>query len=164
MLRHRIRHRYCPLLSMTEPRKGFRQCTKCGNNRAEKFFKPKGRVCFDCQKQGRSAASHAARVQSTYGLGPGEYETLFAAQNGVCAICKTPRRYRLNVDHDHKTGVVRGLLCRLCNGRLLTAARDKPEVLRSAADYLESPPAVRAIGARFYTGEDKPRRRRSTRR
>jgi hypothetical protein len=149
------------MASLPEPRKGFRQCTKCGSNRnIEKFFKPRGRICFPCQKTGRSAASHDARVQNTYGLGPGEYEALFAAQNGVCAICGAARRYRLNVDHDHKSGVVRGLLCRLCNGRLLTAARDKPEVLRNAADYLESPPAVRAIGARYFTGAEAPTRRR----
>lgn len=150
---------------MTEPRKGFRQCTKCQRNRADKFFKPRGRVCFDCQKESRSAASHAARVQNTYGLGPGEYEALFAAQGGVCAICGQARAYRLNVDHCHKSGLVRGLLCRLCNGRLLTAARDKPEVLRSAADYLDAPPAQKFIGARYYSGAEAPktRRRRSTR-
>jgi len=43
----------------------------------------------------------------------------------------------------------------MCNGRLLTAARDKPDVLRAGADYLDNPPAARVIGQRFYTGEDK---------
>lgn len=88
----------------------------------------------------------------TYGLGPGEYDALFKAQEGRCAICRQPRKQRLSVDHCHKTGLVRGLCCRLCNGRLLTAARDKPDVLRRAADYLEDPPAVRHLGERHYTG------------
>ena len=87
---------------------------------------------------------------STYGLGPGEYQALFDAQQGRCAICGGTRRQRLSVDHSHATDLVRGLLCRMCNGRLLTAARDRPEVLRAAADYLENPPAVRVIGERFY--------------
>lgn len=88
----------------------------------------------------------------TYGLGPGEYDALYEAQGGRCAICRQTRRQRLSVDHDHKTGLVRGLLCRLCNGRLLTAARDDQTVLRAAADYLDNPPAVKHIGKRYYRG------------
>lgn len=87
----------------------------------------------------------------TYGLGKGEYEALFKAQGGKCAICGGTRKQRLSVDHCHKTQLVRGLLCRTCNGRLLTAARDKPETLRRAAYYLEYPPAVIYIGERFYS-------------
>lgn len=87
---------------------------------------------------------------STYGLGPGEYQKLFQAQQGKCAICKGARKYRLAVDHCHKTNLVRGLLCRMCNERLLTAARDRPEVLRSAADYLDAPPAQSILGHRYY--------------
>jgi len=71
-------------------------------------------------------------------------------QGGVCAICRQLRRYRLDVDHDHKTGLVRGLTCRLCNRRILPASKDNPEVLRSAAAYLEDPPAVRFLGPRYH--------------
>ncbi|TQF03959.1 hypothetical protein E6W39_19095 [Kitasatospora acidiphila] len=89
----------------------------------------------------------------TYGLKAGEYDALLAAQGGGCAICRGVRRYRLAVDHNHRTGLVRGLLCNMCNSRLLTAARDKPEVLRSAADYLDAPPARKHIGDRYYQKE-----------
>lgn len=133
-------------------RKGYRECIKCGRNRAERFFTPRGKVCETCRKSTRSKATHEQRVMSTYGLGPGEYDALFAAQGGRCAICRQTRRQRLSVDHDHKTGLVRGLCCRLCNGRLLTAARDRPETLRAAADYLENPPALRILGERHYRG------------
>jgi hypothetical protein len=144
------------------PRPGYRPCSKCGNNRAERFFTgPRGRVCSDCKSTSRSKAAHETRVRATYGLGPGEYDALFAAQGGRCAICDQTRRQRLSVDHCHRTNLIRGLLCRLCNGRLLTAARDRPEVLRAAADYLDSPPAVRHLGGeRFYSGDEQPRRRR----
>lgn len=102
-----------------------------------------------CRKKSRSKAAHDARVQATYGLQRGEYDRLFEAQDGACAICRQTRRERLSVDHCHKTNMVRGLLCRLCNGRLLTAAKDRPEILRAAADYLENPPAPTHIGERF---------------
>lgn len=41
------------------------------------------------------------------------FNTLFEVQGGVCAICKRTRK--LNVDHNHETGAVRGLLCHGCN-------------------------------------------------
>lgn len=45
-----------------------------------------------------------------------QYERLLAAQGGGCAICgNPPKTRRLHVDHDHKTGAVRGLLCYRCN-------------------------------------------------
>lgn len=52
-------------------------------------------------------------------LAPGEYERLLAAQDGHCALCPaTGKTRRLHVDHDHKTGQVRGLLCYKCNNAL----------------------------------------------
>lgn len=41
-----------------------------------------------------------------------------------------------HIDHDHDTGVVRGLLCNLCN-LLLGHARDQQDVLRAAIEYLD---------------------------
>ncbi|MER7987003.1 endonuclease VII domain-containing protein [Streptomyces noursei] len=92
-------------------------------------------------------------MRATYGLGPGEYDLLVASQGGRCAICGGVRKQRLSVDHCHKTQLVRGLLCRMCNGRLLTAANDRPETLWAAASYLEDPPAPRLIGRRFHQGK-----------
>lgn len=122
----------------------------CGLKRAERFFTgPKGRVCTDCQKQKRKASSHGNRVEATYGITSAEYDAIFEAQGGVCAICKGKRPYKLNVDHDHekeRQGLpprecVRGLLCRRCNGDLLPAAKDNPATLLLAAAYLTNPPA-----------------------
>ena len=132
-------------------KKGYRKCDRCGRNRQERFFRgQRGKVCETCRKKAASKAAHERRVRTTYGLGPGEYDKLFEAQDGKCAICREPRSQRLSVDHCHTTNRVRGLLCRRCNGRLLTAARDRPEVLRNAADYLEDPPAIRVIGERLF--------------
>ena len=133
-------------------RKGFRWCEKGQHNRAEKFFKPKGRTCSTCLRKGRSKATHALRVQATYGLRPGEYEALLASQGHACAICRRTPRYRMDVDHCHTSNLVRGLLCKLCNRRILPAARDEPETLRAAANYLENPPALKHLGERRYLG------------
>ena len=53
------------------------------------------------------------------GVTDAEYDRLLAAQGGGCAICgNPPKTRRLHVDHDHKTGRVRGLLCHRCNRAL----------------------------------------------
>ena len=72
------------------------------------------------------------------GLTPEDYEAMFAAQDGACAICRTPAielPRALDVDHCHTTEFVRGLLCNACN-RGLAAFRDNPAVLQEAIDYL----------------------------
>jgi len=74
---------------------------------------------------------HAAFVRSFAG-----YEELLASQGGVCAICgSSPKTKRLNIDHDHKTMEVRGLLCHKCNRALPDWVTST--WLRAAADYLE---------------------------
>lgn len=89
-----------------------------------------------------SARSHAAMVAKTYGIDADEYERILALQGGKCAICRArPKSKRLAVDHDHKTGVVRGLLCSRCNHELLGAGWDSRIVLEAAVRYLDTPPA-----------------------
>lgn len=72
-----------------------------------------------------------------YGLTPADHARLLADQAGVCAICRMPGRTArgLDVDHDHLTGRVRGLLCHPCNLGL-GAFKDSPEMLQTALAYL----------------------------
>ena len=73
-----------------------------------------------------------------YGITREQYEAMYRAQGGVCAICGSlplPGR-DLDVDHDHQFGGVRGLLCNPCNS-CLGKMKDSPDRLRLAADYLE---------------------------
>ncbi len=77
-------------------------------------------------------------LQNKYAISLAEYETQLVDQQGLCALCDQPcsTGYRLAVDHDHATGIVRGLLCGNCNNGL-GRFKDNPEVLRLAAAYLE---------------------------
>jgi Recombination endonuclease VII len=61
------------------------------------------------------------------------------AQGGACALCRKPAK-KLNIDHHHGDGVVRGLLCNTCNLGL-GLFQDDPAILRRAADYLDRLPA-----------------------
>jgi hypothetical protein len=74
-----------------------------------------------------------------YKITPVEWDKLFEQQGKVCAICKDPyagwKRGTWHTDHDHKTGIVRGILCHHCN-HMLGAAKDNPDCLIEGAKYL----------------------------
>lgn len=70
-----------------------------------------------------------------YGISVEDYEMLYDRQQGMCAICFSPRD-TLFIDHDHKTGQVRGLLCGNCN-TALGMLRDSVGILKLAISYLE---------------------------
>jgi hypothetical protein len=77
-----------------------------------------------------------AALRRKYGIGCAEFDVLAETQNYVCAICQRPDPLGLlSVDHDHVTGVVRGLLCRGCNTSL-GRFNDDVELLQRAIDYL----------------------------
>ena len=72
-----------------------------------------------------------------YGITPEEYDRLFEQQHGKCAICfKAPIYRKLDIDHEHTTNKVRGLLCNNCN-QALGLLGDSILVLREAIHYLE---------------------------
>lgn len=68
-----------------------------------------------------------------YGLSQEEYQQLLLDQNFACAICESPDD--LVVDHCHKTGRVRGLLCGHCN-KAIGLLMDDPIRCKKASDYL----------------------------
>jgi hypothetical protein len=79
----------------------------------------------------------ALKLKYKYGMTLTEYDAMFAEQGGVCAICKRPQidGRRLAIDHDHRTGAVRGLLCNPCN-QMLGAVGDNSLSLVNAIGYL----------------------------
>jgi hypothetical protein len=94
------------------------------------------------QKQynaGRKRENRDAHLRRTFGITLEDFEALLVAQGGGCAICgrAAPEGTSLHVDHDHETGVVRGLLCFTCNGALGMFTENE-EYLARATDYVSS--------------------------
>lgn len=75
-----------------------------------------------------------------YGMTPEDYDRMLLEQNGTCAICsrtaEQERYKRLNIDHCHETGKVRGLLCTPCN-HAIGVLGDTAEHVKKAVAYLE---------------------------
>lgn len=82
------------------------------------------RECMRLQQQRRAAIN---------------YELELEFQGGGCAIChEPPTRRRLNLDHDHRTGLYRALLCDRCNA-VLGKVDDDALLLRAMIEYLALP-------------------------
>ena len=84
---------------------------------------------------GLHRVSHQAKVW--YNLD--EYSKMFNLQGGKCAICghEPQGSQKLDVDHSHTSGAVRGLLCNNCN-KALGLVHDSVEVLENAIKYLKT--------------------------
>lgn len=101
-------------------------------------------------------------IKNVYDLTLEEYDAILTYQHGGCGICGRPPKENksLAVDHDHQSGVVRGLLCFFCNKRVLGARN--AEVLVKTAAYVTDPPAVRALG-REVVAPGRPKKKRQPR-
>lgn len=141
---------------------GLVVCSDCGEEKPQSEFPLKRshggkyayyfKWCKSCERvrhkawrdanPDKMAAISRRATLKQYGLTEEDYQALLQAQGGLCAICRQPpsgngaSKRNLVIDHDHDTGVVRGLLCDGCN-RTLGIMGEDPQRLRAAATYLE---------------------------
>jgi hypothetical protein len=109
----------------------FPECKPCNRERAKAWVRNK--------RASDPGYDRRVSLKSLYGITPEQYESMLARQGGRCAICTahTPRGRgkRFHVDHDHVTGVIRGLLCHACNTGIGALGED-PERISSALAYI----------------------------
>lgn len=100
-----------------------------------------------------------SRLTREYGITLVDYKTILKYQKGKCAFCEKPINYLTKkgkrtadfaVDHCHTSGLVRGLLCMLCN-RALAKFQDDAKRLLNASRYITAPPATAALGREHFT-------------
>lgn len=141
----------------------LRSCTKCKTTKPLSEFSLSRRArgtqnavyrsnCKKCasldtiewhkRNPGRVEANRRTRNLKLYGMTKQDYVDLLHKQGGGCAICGTDRGgqksgkvMRMSVDHDHRTGAFRGILCNRCN-RAIGLLGDDPILLRKAISYL----------------------------
>lgn len=103
-------------------------CINCGPVRIVK----RSSGTWQCNVARDQQRNRAKYQKGRHGLTVEEAQEL--KQDSVCEVCGSNER--LVIDHDHKIGWVRGILCHNCNVALGMAG-DSPERLRALADYLE---------------------------
>lgn len=93
------------------------------------------------QKETSQYETWTRNLRRNYQMTPEDFNALWDAQEGKCAICGNAMKPRgrtkdaVGVDHNHATGKVRGLLCRGCNHGIGNL-QDDPRILKAAAQYL----------------------------
>ncbi|WP_233510283.1 endonuclease VII domain-containing protein [Actinomadura craniellae] len=126
-------HKYCPKCCE------IKSIAEFGRNRAEKsgltaYCKPcHNKVTVEIKNRVHGSVRNYL-FKYRYGITVEEVDKISRRQGGICVICL--REPALHVDHDHQTGLVRGLLCFGCNGGL-GQFQDEAWRLRRAAGYLD---------------------------
>jgi hypothetical protein len=90
-------------------------------------------------KKGKDNARQR-HLKNSYGITTDEYNLLFNKQSGKCAICdrhQSELKQSLCVDHNHKTGKVRGLLCDSCN-KGIGCFQDNVDLLSNRIQYIKA--------------------------
>lgn len=129
----------------------FRKCSPCtvervrqwrlrNPGRRERYKPADGKrylIWVHANADRHSRIQKNSRLKKFFGITLEDYERMFQEQDGKCAICSKPQgnNKRLAVDHNHKTGKVRGLLCWICNSAI-GKFHDDPLLLNKASDYL----------------------------
>ncbi|MFD3584443.1 endonuclease VII domain-containing protein [Streptomyces sp. NPDC058683] len=113
---------------------GHKRCRGCGEVKPHSEWHRKGDGFAGRCKARRAAVQPAHHLRRKYGLTEVERDAMVASQHGPRAICLSAPP--VHVDHCHKTGRVRGVLCFNCNSAI-GLLRDDPETINRAADYLE---------------------------
>lgn len=96
-------------------------------DRSKYWASPKGKEC-----------SRWSAIKRKYGLTQDDWETMFIAQRGCCAMCSSPvpgRKQGWHTDHNHTTKKVRGILCHTCNAAL--GVLENPALVAIGNTYLE---------------------------
>ncbi len=108
------------------------------------------RKSYQANPEKRKLAAWTKSLWILYRITPEEYGAILAYQGGVCAGCgEPPASRRLAVDHEHRTGRIRGLLCWLCN-RSLGLLRDNARAAARLGAYLLAPTAPAALGKETF--------------
>lgn len=119
------------------PASASKRCTVCHRTKRIGLFYSKSNKCKACFNKTSKSNARGRYLLETYGITEAEYSLQNTLQGNRCAICGGGSRIRLAVDHNHKNGKIRGLLCKRCN-RTLGYYRDNPMPFLRAAAYLES--------------------------
>jgi hypothetical protein len=129
------KYKFIPIFNKT----GNKKCVDCCRFLPIKHFILSNRDKIDAAKCLR------CRMLRKYDINSLLYKRLLNKQKGLCAVCKSKeqgrdhrsnKKIKLAVDHCHKTGKIRGLLCGNCN-RGLGIFKDSREILQSAIIYLQ---------------------------
>ena len=113
--------------------------SECNTCRRDYYQANKEKIKARTKKAYTPEYGRQQKLKKNYGISIEDYNKMFSDQDGKCKICLTHQskfKKPLFVDHCHRTGDVRGLLCHNCNIGI-SNFKDNLELFKSAMSYLE---------------------------
>lgn len=150
--------KWCPECNDVKPTAEFPRA-RSQRNGVGAYRKPCSNQVINENREKNHGSGRNYRYTLRYGITEAVVDAMLEEQQGVCAICR--EAVAVHLDHDHKTGRVRGLLCFHCN-QALGNFRDRGDLMQLAVHYLERgaratytrPPGVSVTFAMGFDGED----------
>ncbi len=110
-------------------------CKDCKNKDARRDYHAKGEKRIRPQTENSIKWHREYHIKKKYGLTAEQHKELYLKQDGRCKICEKLVEYeKLHTDHDHATGIIRGLLCSRCNQGM--SYFDDDNFMEKATDYV----------------------------
>lgn len=131
--------RKCKKCNEKKPLSSFVKNPKCSEGRTYECYSCRSDYMNGIYKEKTYNAKRKYMLKKCYGMTIEDYNQMFLKQEGCCAICNEHQsnlEATFNVDHDHATGKIRGLLCRNCNTGI-GLLQDNFQICLSAAKYLQ---------------------------
>lgn len=120
----------------------YRKCGICDDIKSldefpddPKLSRGKAYYCVPCERFRKNKSQKASGLMQRHGITTADFYAMLVAQQAKCVICGRRFARTPHVDHDHRSGKIRALLCFGCN-IMLGNAKDRPEVLEIGAAYL----------------------------
>lgn len=143
--------KWCPACNTAKPTSEFPSNRSTRDGLAS-YCKPCHNAIGKATKDRLYGGTREYHLRRRYGRTSADVDAMIAAQGGTCSTCESKPEH---VDHDHKTGKVRGVLCFLCN-QALGNVRDNPTTLGRLGHYLRrhAPTVDAGFGSPFETALD----------
>ncbi len=124
-----------------------RECQSCGHKRQPSYFRHyRSHICRTCRNERYSNYDLEKRT-AIYGITVSRYQDILTLQENKCAICKKSFQETHDyIDHDHKNGEVRGVLCQKCNMGI-GMFDENLSILVEAINYLSSYKSIQVVCA-----------------
>lgn len=156
-------HRWCKTCCIEYGRTHYEENKERYNELSKKYIEENAEEVAEYKRQWHSQVGRNRHLLKYYDITTQQYENLLEDQGGGCAICgKTPEEEGrfLAVDHSHKTGKIRGLLCIFCN-KFVISRHEESSLLYKAAEYLENADTGFKVPDAFLKGRKTKRKRKS---
>lgn len=155
-------HQWCKICCLNYGKQHYLENKGKYAEQMKKYAAENAETISEYKKQWHALKGRDRVLQKFFGITLEQYEELLKTQGGGCAICgRTAEEEGRNlaVDHSHKDGRIRGLLCLFCNKFVISRHEDS-DILYKAAEYLKNADTGYVVPEEWLKGQPKKRKKK----